>query len=87
MPNLDKTGPQGQGPATGWGRGPCSGGLMRGRGGRYGRGKGWCWYMPWTGRQMSKEDELKWLAEEKEALKQEIEAIENEIQEVKKAKQ
>lgn len=23
MPNRDKTGPFGEGPATGWGRGPC----------------------------------------------------------------
>lgn len=38
MPRNDATGPWGQGPGTGWGRGPCGAGLRRG-GGR-GRGMG-----------------------------------------------
>ncbi len=58
MPNLDKTGPRGEGPMTGWKMGLCGRkdkdtqeketkddvlyGL--GRGGRpYGGGRGWCW--------------------------------------------
>ena len=85
MPRQDGTGPQGQGPATGWGRGPCGQGL-RGRGGRYGRGRSFGWNMPITGRQISKDEELDLLKDEKEALKKEIEAIEKEIQDVKKAK-
>jgi hypothetical protein len=31
MPNQDKTGPEGQGPMTGRGMGPCGGGDARGR--------------------------------------------------------
>jgi hypothetical protein len=38
MPRNDGTGPWGQGPGSGWGRGPCGAGLRRG-GGR-GRGMG-----------------------------------------------
>jgi len=43
MPNFDKTGPQGKGPMTGRGMGPCNlvrgGGMMNGLG-RRGRGRG-----------------------------------------------
>ena len=35
MPNMNRTGPQGQGPMTGRGMGPCGRGI-----GRYGRGFG-----------------------------------------------
>ena len=41
MPGRDGTGPLGEGPGTGWGRGGCRGG-RRGLGWR-GRGKGWGW--------------------------------------------
>ena len=45
MPNRDKTGPDGQGPLTGKGRGPCGKGmgrgLRRGCGKGMGRGLGW----------------------------------------------
>lgn len=30
MPGFDATGPQGMGPGSGWGRGPCGTGLRRG---------------------------------------------------------
>jgi hypothetical protein len=40
MPFGDGTGPDGLGPATGWGRGPCGRGLRRGYAGGYGRGRG-----------------------------------------------
>ena len=56
MPNRDRTGPEGEGPKTGWGDGPCGGnkpnddqptGLGRGLGrrgkGRGGRGRGGWW--------------------------------------------
>ena len=46
MPNMDKTGPQGQGPATGMGRGPCGQGTRKGPGRRPGRG--WCRFWPWS---------------------------------------
>lgn len=38
MPGGDGTGPRGQGPGTGWGRGGC---VPYGRGMRGGRGQGW----------------------------------------------
>jgi len=38
MPGMDRTGPRGVGPLTGWGRGPCGGGRAFGRG--LGRGFG-----------------------------------------------
>ncbi len=44
MPGRDRTGPVGQGPMTGWGRGMCGGGGGYGRGRcfpRFGRGMGW----------------------------------------------
>jgi hypothetical protein len=51
MPGFDRTGPGGQGPRTGWGRGFCAGGAAReagitppapgaGLGGGFGRGRG-----------------------------------------------
>jgi Family of unknown function (DUF5320) len=46
MPFIDGTGPRGEGPATGWGRGPCAGawsgfGPGMGFGRRVGRGVGY----------------------------------------------
>jgi len=40
MPAQDRTGPQGQGPLTGRGLGPCGRGLARGFGRGMGRGQG-----------------------------------------------
>ena len=40
MPRFDGTGPMGQGPMTGGGRGTCRGGMNSGFGGRCGRGLG-----------------------------------------------
>jgi hypothetical protein len=44
MPGFDGTGPRGQGSGSGWGRGPCGGGLRQGpgrsRGQRF-RGRVW----------------------------------------------
>lgn len=34
MPGFNGRGPSGQGPGTGWGRGPCGLGMRRGAGGR-----------------------------------------------------
>jgi hypothetical protein len=38
MPAFDGTGPWGQGPGTGWGRGPCGAGFRRGGGRGWGMG-------------------------------------------------
>ena len=40
MPGFDRTGPYGEGPGTGWGRGPCGAGRRRGAGQVWGRGFG-----------------------------------------------
>ena len=45
MPGFDATGPRGQGPGTGWGRGPCGAGLRRGGGRGWGMGPG-AWGRP-----------------------------------------
>ncbi len=70
MPKLDKTGPLGYGPLTGWGLGPCGQGLGLKRGYGYGRGFG----RPWTRSEM-----LKALKGEKEILKEELTEIDEEI--------
>ena len=74
MPAQDGTGPQGQGPLTGRGLGPCGRGLARGRGmGRgFGRGRGFGVMQP----QVITE------SQEKEILKQELEAIKTEQSEI-----
>ncbi len=41
MPGFDGTGPDGRGPMTGRGLGPCGRGLARGSGFGFGRGTGW----------------------------------------------
>ena len=77
MPNLDKTGPQGQGPLTGRGQGPCGDGLG------WGKGQGWkrrsparkanC---PWWNQDTENKDEvLKRLEEEKKDLEEAIEDL------------
>jgi len=57
MPRFDGTGPQGQGPMTGRGMGPCGQGGRpvggpgmgpgRGRGMGRGYGRGFGWFRPW----------------------------------------
>jgi hypothetical protein len=46
MPGRDRTGPEGEGPMTGWGLGDCAGRPawgVAGRRGRGGRSRGWGW--------------------------------------------
>ncbi len=83
MPGRDGTGPFGQGPFTGGGRGRCAGpGRGLGRGGS-GRGTG-----PWPGRQLlfSEWDEFypetkpeSSMSQELEMLKKGMEALSNKI--------
>ena len=76
MPRQDKTGPNGQGPMTGRGLGPCGRGLRRG----FGRGMGWrCW-----GRAPYAEPVSFTEAEEKKLLEAELKEIELEKQEIQK---
>jgi len=68
MPGFDRTGPQGQGPQTGKGYGPCG----RGRG----FGRGFCfrkWEKPV---ELSKEEKTKILKAEKEEIEKELKELE-----------
>jgi len=78
MPMLDGTGPNGLGPMTGRGLGPCSGnapqagwrrffgGFGRGRGLGLGRGFGF------FGQQLTQEERKDWLEAQKEAIETEL---------------
>ena len=78
MPGRNGTGPQGAGPLTGRGSGPCGRGLARGswfgRGSGSGRGLGF-------GRRWTQTDEKAAIDEEEQILKEEL----AQIQEEKKA--
>ena len=82
MPGQDGTGPQGQGPMTGRGLGPCGRGLRRGFGRGFGRGLGWrCWgTAPVT---LSKEDEKKILEAELKEIEAEKQEVEKRLKELK----
>ncbi len=90
MPNRDKTGPTGQGPASGWGAGPCGGsqsGYERygGRGyGRRGRGFGF-----WGGRRAADsvatpEQERSWLEAQAHNLQDALNKIQERLDALKK---
>ena len=71
MPKFDGTGPQGQGPRTGRGMGPCGGG----RGCSFGQG---------TGRRFfSKKEESEMLDTEVKELEAELKAIKERLGELK----
>ena len=78
MPNFDGTGPQGLGPMTGRGLGPCGGGMRRG----FGRGFGFrrVFTTPVT---LSKEEEKKILEAELKDIEAEEEAIQKRLKEIK----
>ncbi len=74
MPNLDKTGPQGQGPTAGQGRGPCEGvRSCRGcrRFGRRGLGLGF-------GRFFSSKKDLNMIENEEKFLEEELKIVREE---------
>ena len=85
MPNFDGRGPQGFGPGTGRGLGPCGAGMARGfRGGAGNRGQR-CWRFPFLGRRRwTQEEEKDMLKQKEEALKQELEEVRKEKQELEK---
>ena len=83
MPNLDGTGPRGQGPGTGRGLGPCG----QGSGFRRGGGRGFRrmatagLQRPWTAK-----DETEALVQEEKCLKEELEAVKKAQTDLKKQK-
>ena len=85
MPRFDGTGPLGYGPGTGWGLGPCGGGMAYGRRG-LGRGRGFGWrrfrgYYP--AYPTSKEEEREILSEEAGLLEQELKDIKSRLSQLK----
>jgi len=81
MPGFDKTGPQGQGPKTGKGMGPCGDGGARGFrccGRGMGRGR-------YAGRAyLTKDEEVDDLKEYAKVLKDDLKAIEEKISKLEK---
>lgn len=78
MPNFNGTGPLGQGPGSGWGRGPCGGGMARRRG--WGRG----WFGGFFGQpKMTEKEEAEMLSEEAKALEQELEEVKTRLSQLK----
>ena len=73
MPGLDRTGPAGQGPRTGWGFGPCGGGMGWGR-----RGGGYGFRRFWSAKneKAAIEDEEKMLEEELKVIREEKAVLE-----------
>ena len=76
MPRGDRTGPLGQGPATGRGLGPCGRGLARGRGFGRGYGRGFAWRAPNYQKPLTREEDRKLLEAEKAEIEQELKELE-----------
>lgn len=74
MPNTDRTGPQGLGPMTGRGLGPCGNGMRRG----CGRGFGFRARAPLT---LTKDQEKKILEAELQEINLEKQEIERRLKE------
>ena len=83
MPRFDRTGPQGMGPGTGRGYGPCGFGLGWRRGFAPGRGMGR--YFGWNWPQ-TKEEKAQALKEYKNAPKEELEDVEKEEKDIPASK-
>lgn len=85
MPAFDRTGPQGQGPMTGRGLGPCGTGrgmgMGFGRGRGYGRGLGR--YFGWNAPQ-TKEEKIEDIKTYRKALQEEMEESEKELTDLQK---
>lgn len=77
MPYGDGTGPAGMGPGTGWGRGPCGGGMRRRF--RRGWGRGWRISEPV---ELTKEEQEKILKAELEEIGLEKKEIEKKLKEM-----
>ena len=83
MPGNDRTGPQGYGPMTGRGLGPCGMGFRRGAGMGLGRGMG---MRSGYAYQPTKEQELADLKAEKDFIEHELEGIKVRLKELETKK-
>jgi len=95
MPKFDGTGPQGQGPMTGRGMGPCgpgyARGFARGMGKGFGRGRLFgicpaCPYVGYASEPQTQKEILEALDDEEQMLKQELEAIKQEKESLRATK-
>lgn len=77
MPNRDTTGPQGLGPMTGRGMGPCGNGISRGCARGFGRGLRFSRKVV-----LSKEEEKKILQANLEEIESEKESIKKRLEEI-----
>lgn len=84
MPSFDKTGPQGQGPMTGKGFGPCGRGMRRGFGRCQGYGRGLGRYFGWNAPQ-TKEEKIEDIQAYKKSLQEEMEDVEKELADLQKS--
>jgi len=78
MPLRDGTGPNGMGPRTGRGMGPCGRGMGYGMGRGFAMGRGLGYGMcgcPWCGFVPSEQDEKAMLEEEKKAIEDRLEQL------------
>lgn len=85
MPRLNRTGPLGYGPGSGWRLGPCGGGMAYGRRGG-GRGQGLGWRRFWgyyPAPTPSKKEETEMLSEEAGILEEELKAIKSRLVQLK----
>jgi len=85
MPRFNGTGPQGLGPATGWGGGHCGAGMAYGRRGA-GTGRGFggrrFWgYCPMPA--LSKKEESDMLTSEIEATEEDLKALQQRLADLK----
>ena len=83
MPGFDGTGPMGMGPMTGGGRGFCSPWGI-GAAGAYGFPR-WTGYAPFSP-QMTREEELGYLRDQAEGIKEQLEQIESRMRDLEAEK-
>lgn len=80
MPRFDGTGPEGLGPRTGRGLGPCDFGVARG----FGRMRRFGLSYPLSRRKSSDKEQLAGLEDYKKVLLEEIDLLESQIEDLKK---
>lgn len=83
MPGFDRTGPNGEGPLTGRGLGPCGRGLARGGGVGRGLGRGLRFRTAMQPQTITEKEEKEILQEELKDLKAEQTEIEKRLKELK----
>ena len=83
---MNGTGPIGQGACTGWGRGPCGGGMAHHRNAGRGLGRGLGWRRFWgyyPAPNPTKKEEVEILSEDAEILEEELKAIKARLAQLK----